>query len=261
MTPDDLQAWLRANTDHIFGFTDYEVALGSVEDLHGMLGDWFRDETWNTPGYRFVPLGQDGTGGAVALWFRPGVEGPPPVVFFGSEGGCGVLAASPENWAKVLAHGPRIVEYADPDTATSALSREANWVLASDAEPERRDRARAHLEAYRRAVLERFGSLESFDHLAAVSAADQHELRTWVEGVVERASARETEAVREAHREARRKAETYAGASAQLAPDRADGSKYQGRCPACGALGDLRLTRYEELSFGICFACYFSSAW
>lgn len=270
MTPDQLKQWLLAHADDISGFTDYEIEIISDAELHSDLGEsWFRDEGWNEPGYRFVHLGQDGTGGLVTLWFRPDSDTPPPVVFFGSEGGCGVVAASPEAWAKVLAHGPMLVEFAEVDTETSAMSLEENWYLADDAAPEHRAEAQARLQAYRTATVERFGSLEPFDDLAAVDASDQVELKTWVEGVLERTFARDDEVEREAavakHVGARRKAEAYATSCSDEMPEdarqRRDGSKFRGRCPACGENDELRLTRYEDLNFGICFDCYFSSAW
>lgn len=270
MTPDELIEWVLAHAAHLFAFTDYETTLSSEEDLRAVLGEsWFRDADWNEPGYRFLHLGHDGTGGEVALWLRPGDERPPPVVFFGSEGGTGVLAPTPDAWAKALAYGPAIVEYADVETATSRLSIEENECLAADADPARKAEAEKHLDAYRRATIARFGPLPPFDELVAVDDADHRELHAWVAGVLERVFARDENGEREAaakrHRESRARAETYGTASADGLPEnaceRADGARYQGRCPACGRRGELRLTRFEELSFGLCLDCYFSSAW
>lgn len=270
MTPDELTEWLREHAAQIFAFTDYEIALSSEEDLRAVLGEsWFRDADWNEPGYRFLHLGHDGTGGEVALWLRPGDERSPPVVFFGSEGGTGVLAPSPDAWVKALAYGPAILEYADVETATSRLSIEENEYLAADADPAQKTEAEEHLDAYRRATIARFGSLPPFDELVAVDEADQRELKEWVTAVLDRVFAREESDAREAaakrHRESRARAETYAAASAdglpEDPPERADGSRYPGRCAACQTRTELRLTRFEELRFGLCLDCYFSPAW
>ncbi len=193
MTPQELRQWLLAHAEHIFSFTDYEVALSSEEDLQSILEeDWFRVESWNEPGYRFVPLGQNGTGGEVALWVRANDARPSPIVFFGPGGGTGVLAPSPDAWPKALAYGPSIVEYdSDFDANTSRLSVEANPRIGSDADPARRAAAGRGLAAYRRATIERFGALPPFDELVTVDPADRREFGAWIASVRARAEEQE----------------------------------------------------------------------
>lgn len=106
MTIDDLRAWLEKYIDDICSFMDYEPSLDSERELRKTLGYWFDDKQVDLGGHRFVHLGIDGTGSQLAAWIRPGAEGPPPVVIFGSEGESGVLVASPRDWALAIAHCP-----------------------------------------------------------------------------------------------------------------------------------------------------------
>ncbi|MDH6553203.1 hypothetical protein M2162_007300 [Streptomyces sp. SAI-041] len=76
-------------------------------------------------------LGQDGTGGLAALWcVRPGrPRAEQPVVFLGSEGERGVVAANLSDFLWVLADGPGPMEVVEherydgrPDPALTALA-------------------------------------------------------------------------------------------------------------------------------------------
>lgn len=242
----DLAAWLAEHGETIAAFTDYEPVFCDRATLYQRLGAfWFRDPDWNEPGYRFASLGQDGTGGDVLLW---GTD-PGRVVFFGSEGGCGVLTETPLAFAQALAYAPRIVEYGPGSVDASLLSIEENW-LAEDAP--------AAIAEYRRAVEARFGPLPPFNELIRVSDAAQAKFRGWVHEVYARANerdAREKALAEETARAARReKATRYA---AHGAPDGKDGLRYDGVCAACGKATTLRLVRYEALAFGLCLPCYF----
>jgi hypothetical protein len=270
VSPEELQGWLLERAAEISAFTDYEITFSSEADLREKLGRyWFRDPDWNEAGYRFVSLGQDGGGSEVALWLGPRQSNAAPVVFFGSEGGSGVVSASPSAFVQALAYAPLLQEYRKGDLdAPSRLSLEDNWFLSGE-DPEQTSAANGALARYRQSTEERFGQLPPFERLIDVPPTVQAEFREWVIGTQTRVSAREALEQRHTrerkHRDMRDKATRFAAASAQSLPPNAtslkDGLELAGRCANCGASSALRLTRFEELAFGLCLPCYFSKVW
>jgi len=213
-------------------------------------------------------LGHDGSGGNVALWLKPRETNATPVVFFGSEGGAGVLTTSPRAFAQALAYGPHLKEYEKGNLdAPSRLSLEDNWF--SDGDPEEVAAAKKALARYRSATEERLGHLPPFESLIAIPPAVQAEFRNWLTTVQDRSSeraARERQFAAERKRQDKRaKASSYAAVARDRLPPEVsslvDGHQFAGTCAACGASTELRLTRFEELTFGLCFRCYFSNAW
>ena len=65
---------------------DFECNEQTSESVAETLGYWFGHDQWKQDGGSFFQFGQDGTGSLYCVWFYPGLEGEPPVVFFGSEG-------------------------------------------------------------------------------------------------------------------------------------------------------------------------------
>jgi hypothetical protein len=269
MHPEELQAWLAEHAAQVFEFTDYEIAF-SAEDVLGenLERYWFRDPLWNQPGYRFVSLGQDGTGGEVALWLRPHQD-KAPVVFFGSEGGSGVLTASPLAFAQALAYAPLLQEYEKGDLdAPSRLSLEHNWRLSGD-DHEQTEAAKDALARYRLATEMRLGQLPPFESLISIPPTMQAEFRDWVTSIQRRASERDTQerwlAAERKRQDKREKASRYAALTAGSLPPNAtpleDGFEFAGSCAACGQSTILRLITFEDLLFGLCIPCYFSTAW
>ncbi len=173
-----LRALLEQHTHTIFAFMDYEPTLRSERDLTATLGFWFRSSDLAHTGHRFVSLGSDGTGGQIAAWLRPGVPPPYPVVLFGSEGGLGVLAASPADWARVVAHAPFIDDYVEPARATSY----AAYLDESQNSPESVARAQWKLDSYRDAVEELLGPVPALEELIEGLEELNAEFRVWVEG-------------------------------------------------------------------------------
>ncbi len=66
---------------------------------------WFHTVVKGRVPDKFLQFAADGTGGAYALWFYPGLRGPAPVVFFGSEGETNVLAPSLRDFVCLIASG------------------------------------------------------------------------------------------------------------------------------------------------------------
>lgn len=178
MTAEELQTWLEENIDLIMAFMDYEPTIDSEEELSMTLGFWFDNDTWNDRGDSFLHLGIDGTGSQFAAWVRPGDEGPPPIVFFGSEGGTGVLVRTPQDWAMALAHAPGVDEY--PDEGPAQLDPDANWMLDEEADEDMVAEARSALARYREYVQEKFGGLSDLDTLTADLEELNEEFAAWI---------------------------------------------------------------------------------
>lgn len=88
------------------GNIDYEPyeAFEPAEETAGWIRAWTGND--DLDGSEFRVFGQDGTGGLAALWLvRPGPLTAQPVVFFGSEGQAGVVAASLGEFLWLLAGG------------------------------------------------------------------------------------------------------------------------------------------------------------
>ncbi len=270
MNETELQAWVVEHADDISAFTDYEPAAGTEEALHRDLETtWFRDPDWNERGYRFLPLGLTGTGGIVAAWRKPGYAQPAPVVFFGSEGGYGILTSEPSAFAQALGHAPLIQEWDKSGGEELArLSLDDNWFFRTE-EPELALAATLAIDRYRSALFQHFSPVRSFESLTNIPTALQAEFHDWVAGiqrrVTERAGREEAEATEQKRQALRAKAANYARQSARGLPAGAaaltDGAQYSGWCPVCRSPKRLRLTRFEDSLFGICFSCYFSKAW
>ena len=136
MTPHELQLFLTTHIQDIFSFMDYEATLKSTDEFaHHLANYWFSNPEFDGRGYVFVHLGHDGAGGHFAAWVR-GDELPAPIVFFGSEGGTGVLAASMERWPHILAHAPWISErHGRPSEVTEVRSDRFDDDEEEDEEP------------------------------------------------------------------------------------------------------------------------------
>lgn len=162
MTNEELQKWLDEQFDEIFRFMEYEPSIDSEEQLATTLGYWFGNDEWKEGGHRFLHLGIDGAGGQFAIWLRPGFQDPHPVVYLGSEGGAGVVASSPENWALSIAHAPGLNEYPTAG-GPATLEPELNYLL--DEEGEEGEEAKEALARYRTAAEERFGAIPELSKL------------------------------------------------------------------------------------------------
>jgi hypothetical protein len=192
---------------------------------------------------------------------------PPPVVFFGSEGGSGVVAASPIDFVRALAYAPIFQEYEKGDLgAPSRLSQDGNWLLE---DPRKARVAAQALVQYRGATERLFGELPPFGSLTAIPPTVQSKFRSWVVTAQARVSDRDARdhlrAAEQKRQGMRDKASLFATRSASSLPPHAsslaDGSEFEGMCAACGESTNLRLVHFDEFSFGLCLACYFSSAW
>lgn len=179
MTAEELQAWLEENVDLIVAFMDYEPSIDSDDELAMTLGFWFDNDAWNTRGDNFAHLGIDGMGSQFAAWHRPGDEGPPPIVYFGSEGGAGVLVRTPLDWAMALAHAPGVDEH--PDDGAARLDPEMNWMLDEDQDEDLIEEARGALSQYREQIQARLGALSDLDTLTADLDELNAEFLAWIE--------------------------------------------------------------------------------
>ncbi len=88
----------------------YNIQLHNIElyedfEQIDFLNDWFGFDFDSQYQDRFLAFGDDGTGGSIALWFYPGLNSQPPIVFVGSEGQTNFIANSMEDFACKLTTG------------------------------------------------------------------------------------------------------------------------------------------------------------
>jgi hypothetical protein len=132
-------------------FEPYQSFLSSEESA-----DWLKAWTGNqtVDGSQFRVFGQDGTGGYAALWLtRSGTAlEEQPVVFLGSEGGRGVIAANLDEYLWLLAAGigpfeavaypgldrepnPQFTEFARMNSRVAAMKAQTVLARANAAYP------------------------------------------------------------------------------------------------------------------------------
>jgi hypothetical protein len=219
MDEKQLVAWLWQHEDLVPRLMEFEVTRPTEDGFTAALrqgnrpGDPGWDE-WNRPRYRFVHLGQDGSGGLFGVWLRPDADPPHPVIFFGSEGGHGVLASSPERWAQLVAYAPTVEEYPTPSSSKPGTAPDAD------------------LAAYRSAVEARLGPLPPFTALVNDLDPLNDVFTRWirqVDAVTDAANAPAQRAAAQA--EAARQAE-LASAHARVAVRFQAGEL---SCPSCGS--------------------------
>jgi len=171
MTPEQLQAWVQTHVDDLFRFIDYEATVDD-DEFKDTMGAWLDNESWASDD-RFVHLGIDGTGSQLAVWIRAQDE-QRPVVFFGSEGGLGVLTATPEAFALALAHAPYFESFEEP----ARLDRQEDPL--ADKDDDEREEASAALDRYRAAVHKHLGEPPALPELTKGLDALNGELLEWV---------------------------------------------------------------------------------
>lgn len=209
---------------------------------------------------RFIVIGADASGSQFAVW---STQPTLPIVYFGSEGGYGVLAPDPLSWIRALTYAPLVEEYPSTEPSSSRLSlpQEGPTPLddgASTAQAAARYKAAVELD---------FGPMPPFSDLVTVTI----EIRTAFSRIMDDAVQR-FQAQREQQREAdqrarlevrRQRAEGFAASSILPAGWQAmsDGTTFPGRCPGCGAETSVRLVLHDEHAFALCSRCYFSSRW
>lgn len=160
---DDTLFWLERHAEHIQRFMDYAPRRrADAKALSHSLGQWFNNPRWSGGEHRFEDLGYDSLGGQFAAWYEG--DAAPAVVYFGSEGGRGVLAPTLDGWLIALAHGPKIIE----------SSPRASVYFPND----HRGAARAALAQLRRAVEARVGPLAP--QPPVVDPALDSRFREWV---------------------------------------------------------------------------------
>ena len=153
MSPEEAQKFLLSQVYNIIGFMDYEVTIHSKEEFYHTLMCGLGSDRWQESGSEFVHLGHSGNGSEFAIWLRPN-DDLRPVVFFGGEGGNGVLADTAEKFVKALTYGPNAWEdHSEP-----------SHLLLFDDHDEDEKKA---LSKYCDAVSKIFSDIEPFEALTA----------------------------------------------------------------------------------------------
>lgn len=153
-----LHAWITTHADDLSEFGDIEPT--PLTDIDDDVADWFGDRPYAESGDRFIQVARMGDGSMYAAWLRPGVQGPPPIVFFGSDGDSGVLAKDPTDFAHALAFG---TDMDDPDGQGTVRITGALSILGGEPDDDDDDDAAVSLRTYRQAVIDRFGALRTLD--------------------------------------------------------------------------------------------------
>lgn len=166
MNIEELRRWLDKHTDDLCEILDFEPD-DEVLDYDGYFKYWLGDDkTFDDAGYEFEAVAQDGTGGKFVLWSSLKF-GTSPLVFFGSEGGHGVLTKDFQHLPLILAHGVFISEYGDGDGPTSVQ-------VDDDAQ------SKQELVRYRAATVAEFGELPPLDSMIGGCDLLNEELRDWI---------------------------------------------------------------------------------
>jgi len=92
---------------------EFEFEQADEASTRQALGNWFGSDRWAADGTEFLQFGLDGTGGMYLLWGYPDLEGEPPVVILGSEGGAGLIATSLAELTELMTCGESLVTYGD----------------------------------------------------------------------------------------------------------------------------------------------------
>lgn len=152
---------------------DFEAQEPSEEDAADTLGYWFDGKDWRAGGQSFIQFGQDGTGSLFCLWMYPGLEGEPPVVFFGSEGEVGLIAANVADFTRRLCSGLVWDGY------------DGSWVPVDEGEIEDDDEDALDLQALRARAQEVLGVWgKGVDMKMQEAIAKQPDFKGWVAGVL-----------------------------------------------------------------------------
>ena len=133
----------------------------------------FGTTNFDYEGHSFLHLANDGAGGCYMLWDRAGSSEPPSVVYVTSDGGYGVVASSFLDWPHILAHGVHISPYTDPPSISLWNPPGPNSKFDVQ--------KRACLLRFRKAVVQRFGSMPELSELVAEREKLNAEFRAWVQ--------------------------------------------------------------------------------
>ena len=170
---DVLRAWLGGRTMTIVKFQDYETTFDRAFDFSGWLHSDDDDERCDA----LSDLGLTGDGSRVVAWHR--AMGADAVLYFGSGGGQGVLAASLTDWVAAIALG---IQFGGFPGDACYLANEPSYkfeiydeeFMESDQDPKK---AQA---LFRHDAVRRFGPLSSFDAIVSEARKLNEEFAAFV---------------------------------------------------------------------------------
>lgn len=130
------------------------------------LDAWFALGPWSDDGTSFEQIAHDGSGGMWMRWRYPGLVGPPPIVFLGSDGERGLVAPDLRAWVLQLGSGQSWDAYHD------------SWSpIDDDYEDE--------LPVLRAAIHAQFGAVDMEPGATTAEARKAHpDFAAWVERIV-----------------------------------------------------------------------------
>ena len=169
-------------------FASFMPIEPNASETREFLDAWFR-RTDHSNEFTFETIGVDGAGGHFAVWHRPDQQGPPPLVFFSSDGGACVLCKSVWDWPLIMAHGIGPYEYDvykdESDDVPAEVDPNANEYLGNqpyvgrigtDPDPY----VYKAYQRYRDAVEKEYGALPPLEELLAGRGELRKEFTAWI---------------------------------------------------------------------------------
>lgn len=99
------------------GFLGWPIDFEPTELNRFDASSWFENSIEEYEKHRFLEFGKDGTGSGFCLWFYPGLERKPPVVFWSSEGEFCFVSDTLRDFVRQLCSGKLFYDgsWLDPD--------------------------------------------------------------------------------------------------------------------------------------------------
>jgi hypothetical protein len=131
MDLNSLRAAIEEHSVSLSEFADCQPSTDSESEIEELLDVKLNSKRWRDSGHSFASVAADGCGGQFVAWCKPG-ETDTPIVYLGSEGEWGVVAARPPGFLQWAAHSagarylspysePAFVEWAEDEGILRAI--------------------------------------------------------------------------------------------------------------------------------------------
>jgi hypothetical protein len=172
-TPNELRMIIQEYSHLLNMFSDCEPTEETEDELADRLDIILNGPGWRKHNMRFIPVADDGTGGQFAVWVKPDSN---PVVFFGSEGEYGMVAASPIAFIEWLSHCPG---YESDENDAITWTSHGGFIEHIDEEPDKGQALRAQSEMQASIELGG-GGIKSLEEIINEVSDLQDEFFSWI---------------------------------------------------------------------------------